>query len=146
MKRILITFLSFMLLTGAFAQTKKTEAVRDSLLEEIYDKVWSIELQMKSEELNNRFKLYKTKNIYTFLRLDTATGKIRQFQWSLKSGEEGYVTINDEDLSFISAKNGTFELYPTENMYQFLLLDKSMGRMWHVQWGMKSNERWIREM
>lgn len=146
MKRILITFLSFMLLTGAFAQTKKTEAVRDSLLEEIYDKVWSIELQMKSEELNNRFKLYKTNNIYTFLRLDTATGKIKQFQWSLKSEEEGYVTINDEDLSFISAKNGTFELYPTENMYQFLLLDKSMGRMWHVQWGMKSNERWIRPM
>ena len=85
MKRILITFLSFMLLTGAFAQTKKTVAVRDSLLEEIYDKVWSIELQMKSEELNNRYKLYKTNNIFTFLQLDTATDKIKQFQWSKRS-------------------------------------------------------------
>ena len=146
MKRILLTFLSCVLLTSVFAQTNKAEAVRDSLLEEIYDKVWSIELQMKSEELNNRFKLYKTNNMYTFLRLDTATGKIKQFQWSLKSEEEGYVTINDEDLSFLSPQNGTFELYPTENMYQFLLLDKSMGRMWHVQWGFKSSERWIREM
>ena len=146
MKRILLTFLSCVLLTSVFAQTNKAEAVRDSLLEEIYDKVWSIELQLKSEELNNRFKLYKTNNMYTFLRLDTATGKIKQFQWSLKSEEEGYVTINDEDLSFLSPQNGTFELYPTENMYQFLLLDKSMGRMWHVQWGMKSNERWIRPM
>ena len=146
MKRILITFLSFMLLTAAFAQTKKTEVVRDSLLEEMYDKVWEIELQMKSEDLNNRFKLYKTNNIYTFLQLDTATGKIKQIQWSLKSEEEGYVTINDEDLSFISPQNGTFELYPTENMYQFLLLDKRMGKMWHVQWGMESSKRWIREM
>lgn len=146
MKRILITFLSLMLLTSAFAQTNKAEAVRDSLLEKIYDKVWSIELQMNSYELNNRFKLYKTNNMYTFLRLDTATGKIKLIQWSLKSEEEGYVTINDEDLSFISAKNGTFELYPTDNMYQFLLLDKAWGRMWHVQWGFKSSERWIREM
>ena len=135
-----------MLLTAAFAQTKKTEVVRDSLLEEMYDKVWEIELQMKSEDLNNRFKLYKTNNIYTFLQLDTATGKIKQIQWSLKSEEEGYVTINDEDLSFISPQNGTFELYPTENMYQFLLLDKRMGKMWHVQWGMESSKRWIREM
>lgn len=146
MKRILLTFLSCVLITGAFAQTNKAEAVRDSLLEEIYDKVWSIELQMKSEEFNNRFKLYKTNNIYTFLQLDTATGKIKQFQWSLDSDKEGYVTINDEDLSFISAKNGTFELYPTENMYQFILLDKAFGRMWHVQWGMESSKRWIREM
>ena len=146
MQRILLTFISCVLITGAFAQTKKTEAVRDSLLEEIYEKVWSIELQMKSEELNTRFKLYKTTNIYTFLHLDTATGKIKQFQWSLDSNKEGYVTINDEDLSFISAKNGTFELYPTENMYQFILLDKALGRMWHVQWGMESSKRWIREM
>lgn len=146
MKRILLTFLSCVLITGAFAQTNKAEAVRDSLLEEIYDKVWSIELQMKDEEFNNRFKLYKTNNIYTFLQLDTSTGKIKQFQWSLDSDKEGYVTINDKDLSFISAKNGTFELYPTENMYQFILLDKAFGRMWHVQWGMESSKRWIREM
>ena len=146
MKRILLTFLSCVLITGAFAQTNKAESVRDSLLEEIYDKVWSIELQMKSEEFNNRFKLYKTNNIYTFLQLDTSTGRIKQFQWSLDSDKEGYVTINDEDLSFISAKNGTFELYPTENMYQFILLDKAFGRMWHVQWGMESSKRWIREM
>ena len=146
MKRRLLTFLSCVLLTSVFAQTNKAEAVRDSLLEEIYDKVWSIELQMKSEEFNNRFKLYKTNNIYTFLQLDTATGKIKQFQWSLDSDKEGYVTINDEDLSFISAKNGTFELYPTENMYQFILLDKAFGRLWHVQWGMESSKRWIREM
>lgn len=31
----------------------------------------------------DRFKLYSTDNIYTFLKLDTATGKIDQLQWSL---------------------------------------------------------------
>lgn len=39
-----------------------------------------------------------------------------------------------------------FELYPTQNMYQFLLLDKTNGRAWHVQWGMEDTKRWIRRI
>ena len=30
-------------------------------------------------------------------------------------------------------------------MYQFILLDKTDGRTWHVQWGEKA-ERWIRRI
>ena len=145
MKKILL-FLALICSMGAFAQTKAKDSSRDSLLYEIFDKVWDIKLQLETKNLNERYKLYKTSNIYTFLQLDTATGRIKQFQWSLDSDKEGYVIINDEDLSFLGSHNGTFELYPTENMYQFLLLDKCMGRMWHVQWGMESSKRWIRGM
>ena len=42
--------------------------------------------------------------------------------------------------------SGTFELYPTKNMYQFILLDKTDGRMWHVQWGTESSKQWIRRI
>ncbi|MBO4482388.1 MAG: hypothetical protein J5735_01070, partial [Prevotella sp.] len=97
--------------------------------------------------LKNRYKLYQTENIYTFLKLDTKTGQIRQVQWSLNSSEECSVGINSEDLTYGYGKgSNSFELYPTKNMYQFILINKTDGKMWHVQWGQKSSERWIRRI
>ena len=95
----------------------------------------------------NRYKLYPTENIYTFLQLDTKTGMIEQVQWSLDEENEGSIVINDIDLtSGMEYGSGSFELYPTQNMYQFILLDKTDGRKWHVQWGIGSGKRWIRRI
>lgn len=97
--------------------------------------------------LKGRYKLYQTENIYTLLELDTKTGRIKQVQWSLDSDNEGSVSINDEDLSYgYGYGSGSYELFPTKNMYQFILIDKTDGRKWHIQWGMKSSERWIRRI
>lgn len=95
--------------------------------------------------LSGRYKMYQTENIYNLLKLDSATGYIEQVQWSLNDDEEMVVTINSSDLSY-ERKIGTFELYPTKNMYQFILLDTTNGRTWHVQWGTESNKRWIRRI
>lgn len=95
--------------------------------------------------LKGRFKLYKTENNYNFLELDTKTGKIKQVQWSLDEKNEGAVVINNVDLSWGTGYgSGSFELYPTSNMYQFILIDKTNGRKWHVQWGIGNAKRWIR--
>lgn len=91
------------------------------------------------------FKLYKTENIYIFLKLNTATGQIDLLQWSLEEGKEFTVALNKEDLS-LSGHVGTFELYPTQNMFQFILLDKLLGRTWHVQWGIEEEKRWIKRI
>ena len=97
--------------------------------------------------LKNRYKMYQTENIYTLLRLDTKTGMIEQVQWSLDSDNEGSVTINSDDLTYgFGYGSGSFELYPTKNMYQFILIDKTSGKKWHVQWGMESSKRWIRRI
>ncbi len=108
-------------------------------------------LLLKNKELNvaleNRYKLYSTDNIYTLLQLDTATGIVTQVQWSLEAENEGEWFINSTILSLdfgAGYKSNTFELYPTKNMYQFILLDKTNGRKWHIQWGMDENKRWIR--
>lgn len=97
--------------------------------------------------LKNRYKLYQTENIYNFLELDTKTGKIRQVQWSLETDKEGSMSINNVDLTYgFGYGSGSFELYPTKNMYQFILLDKTDGRKWHVQWGIGEGKRWIRRI
>ena len=116
----------------------------DSLL--IINNILLEHLEINSS-LKVRYKLYQTDNIYTLLQLDTKTGKIDQVQWSLETDNEGSITINDQDLSYGAGYgSGSSELYPTKNMYQFILIDKTDGRKWHVQWGIGKNKRWIRRM
>ena len=154
----------FLLLISAIninAQTAKTttntrsvkyEQKVDSLLSQI-DTLLMINNQLLehleiNSSLKGRYKLYQTENLYTLLQLDTKTGKIEQVQWSLDSDKEGTFTINDEDLTWgLGYGSGTFELYPTKNMYQFILIDKTDGRKWHVQWGTGGEKsRWIRRI
>lgn len=131
---------------GATAQNDLTlptlKDTKDSALCIIYSKLEEIASQMHNHE---RYKLYPTQNMYNFLQLDTKTGKIDQVQWSLEDKEEFSVTLNDTDFS-LDDRCGTFELYPTKNIYQFLLLDKVTGRRWHVQWGFEAKKRWIKRI
>lgn len=128
MKKLAIIFLSLFMAIGTFAQSKAntqstTKIANDSTLIKIHDMLDDIDYRINGFD---RFKLYPTENIYNFLLLDTETGKIDIVQWSLDDGKEGSATINDKDLS-LNTGCGTFELYPTKNMYQFLLLDKVTG-------------------
>ncbi len=151
MKKVLFTVSIMLGVTSVFAQTKQKTVLNDSTLVRIdsllrVNNAWleHIELDLS---LKQRYKLYQTDNIYTFLQLDTKTGMIEQVQWSLDSDNEGSVSINIEDLTYgLGCGSGSFELYPTKNMYQYLLLDKTTGRKWHVQWGMESSKRWIRRI
>ena len=130
-------------------RSAKYEQMVDSLLSKIDTLLMInnniIEQMAIDAAFKDRYRLYPTENIYNFLQLDTKTGRIEQVQWSLKTENEGSVTINDEDLSSIYGSSD-FELYPTKNMYQFILIDKVNGKKWHVQWGMKDSERWIRRI
>ena len=142
----MFTFCALLMAFGASAQSKSgssaTKVAKDSTLIKIYDLLKDVNLRIHGLD---RYKLYPTENIYNFLQLDTSTGKIDVVQWSLDDENEGSVTLNDVDLSFDTGC-GTFELYPTKNMYQFLLLDKVTGRKWHVQWGFEACKRWIKRI
>lgn len=139
MKKLVLFVTLLTIAMNGYSQSTKN-SLCDSTLIYITKQLENIEFRINGMD---RFKLYSTDNIYTFLKLDTATGHIDQLQWSLDSDKEGSVTINSDDLSFETG-SGTFELYPTKNMYQFILLDKVIGRQWHVQWGMEASKRWIR--
>lgn len=137
MKSLIITVCSLFIAIGADAQSSAYADTQTEI---------SSPLEAYWKQNQDRFKLYPTENIYNFLQLDTKTGKIDVVQWSLDEEKEFSVTLNGDDLSLLDAVSGTFELYPTKNIYQFILLDKVTGRKWHVQWGFEDSKRWIRKM
>lgn len=93
----------------------------------------------------DRYKIYPTSNMYNFLKLDTRTGRIYRVQWSFEDQKryETYVNYTNLVYSDDDLVDGRFEIYTTENIYSFLLLDKINGRVWHCQWGFESSKNWI---
>jgi hypothetical protein len=90
------------------------------------------------------FRLFNTKNIYTLLKLDTRDGRIWQLQWGLDKAHRFVEPINSKAL-VAGGNAGRFSLYPTSNIYTFILLDQETGDAWHVQWGVGA-ERFILPM
>ena len=101
---------------------------------------------LDDSEQSQRFELYPTQNSFNFLKLDKKTGKIYQVQWSLEGEKEFSITLNGIDLSQFSTDGNCIKLYPTKNMWQFILLDGASGRAWHVQWGFEEKNRWIKRI
>ena len=90
-----------------------------------------------------RYKLYPTQNMWTFLKLDTETGRIWQVQYSVKGNDTRFeVPLNPGNIAKAlkrSQKAGRFALFPTQNMYNFILLDQIDGDTYQVQWGNEEN-------
>ena len=41
------------------------------------------------------------------------------------------------------AQNGRFKLYPTDNSYNFIMVDVIDGRTWQVQWSIDEDKRLV---
>ncbi|MCH5294061.1 MAG: hypothetical protein J1E07_10050 [Treponema sp.] len=94
-----------------------------------------------------RYCLFPTKNMWTFLKLDTMTGQIWQVQFSTTGDDYRFETIlssvNITDVLKIEKKLGRFTLYPTENMYNFVMLDQINGYTYQVQWNGDKENRFV---
>ena len=130
---------------------------------------FTLGMNAQGNEDIERYKLYPTENMWTFLELDTATGLIWQIQYDVEGDNRFKFVLNggtladrlmgirsyevlssleyyaDNPLSIIKpAKTkrlyddeyfiGRYKLYPTKNMYNFLLLDVTNGRVSQFQW------------
>lgn len=90
------------------------------------------------------FKLYPTQNMWTFLKLNTRNGKIWQVQYDIGGTDRNESILNTLPLVLEEEEtNGRFNLYPTQNMYNFILLDQIDGRTWQVQWSIEKEYRGI---
>lgn len=152
MRKIIITFIIFapfvLRAQNVNVSDSTTITKRDTLPSEIVI-MDSLISQKVSKILGylepQRFKMYPTENIYNLLKLDTWTGRVWQVQWG-DSDERIEVLINyrdlrdwptgkDNDYEYAAKnRNGRFEMYPTKNMYTFILLDTYNGKTYQVQW------------
>jgi hypothetical protein len=91
------------------------------------------------------YKLFPTQNTWASLKLDTRNGRIWQVHFSISTmGFEGTLSINSYSLVLPEEEiNGRFNLYPTENMYNFILLDQINGNTYKVQWHNDKDKRFI---
>ncbi len=89
------------------------------------------------------FRLFSTRNTFHFIKLDTRNGQMWQVQWGLESKYRFEAVLSADPLvSKEDEKIGRFFLYPTTNVYNFVLLDQIDGRTWQVQWG-KAEDRLV---
>jgi hypothetical protein len=94
---------------------------------------------------NGIYQLFPTKNVWTFIKLDTRNGKMWQVHFGVNDeNNTGELVLNSNPLVVEDKEvNGRFILYPTENMYNFLLLDQIDGTVTQVQWSMEAKNRGI---
>lgn len=99
-----------------------------------------LEINYEMQRLDARFRLFKTTNNWNFLELDTQTGKVWQVQFSVGEKDERMkIQVRPEAVA-VGGKPGRFTLYPTKNIYNFILLDQDAGKTWQVQWSTEKDQ------
>jgi hypothetical protein len=91
-----------------------------------------------------KYRLYPTQNMWTFIKLNTRNGKMWQIQFDVEDNKrfETYLNI----LPLVAKErevNDRFTLYPTQNMWTFILLDQYNGKTWQVQWSIEPENRGV---
>lgn len=124
MKKIIsVLFIMSFSIMMAFSQSEKSEPIQEPTVP---------------------YRLFTTNNRWTFIQLDTVTGKMWQIQYDTQGDNRGGCVLNDRNLAKDKEEVvGRFTLYPTENMWTFILLDQIEGNTWQVQWAFEEKERFV---
>lgn len=124
MKTRLITLVFILFATISFAQSTSQTPIQNI-----------------STDATVVYRLFSTQNAWTFIKLNTRNGQVWQVQWDTASKQfETPISLTTR-VSKEDEKDGRFFLYPTTNVYTFILLDQIDGRVWQVQWSSKAKER-----
>lgn len=100
---------------------------------------------LANDDPNAKYRIYPTEAIRIFLKLNTEDGRIWMVQIGLGNNNDRMeIPLNSISLtSGYEKTNGRFALYPTQNMWNFILLDTHDGRLWQVQWSYESENRFV---
>lgn len=100
--------------------------------------------QKQIENSSVVYKLYPTTNMWTFIKLNTRNGHLWQVQYHTESDKRFETNLNtDSRITPENESNERFLLYPTQNSYNFILLDQIDGRIWQVQWSIDPEKRLV---
>ena len=76
--------------------------------------------------------------MWTFIKLDTATGKLSHVQYGVGDTDSFEYKLSDTDLTDQLGKwsvKGRYKLYSTQNRWTFIMVDTLDGDTYQVQWG-----------
>ena len=73
------------------------------------------EISEPSQDPLAPFRLFRTQNVFTQLKLDTRTGQIWQVQWS--TGKDRFSEVLNAKVLAVNGRVGRFTLSPTSNIY-----------------------------
>ena len=146
MKKFILLLAAICIGTVALAQSAAKDSTASKWTQK--DTLTIGYLQRISQHTAPCYKLYPTENMWTFLELETFSGRIWQVQYSTKGADYRFKTVlNDESMiPFLDTEGefaGRFELYKTQNMYNFILLDTATGGTWQVQWSTDKDNRGV---
>lgn len=126
---------ALLILTGCNTQTTPQTEVKLLTFEE--------QMQENTKELP-AFKMIATENIHILLKWNTRTGEVWMTQYALSDTD----ALEHKIPSIINVAsenswNGRFELYPTKNMFNFIMVDTYYGNTYQVQWNTKDENCFI---
>lgn len=125
MNKIVISLITVLTITNAFAQNQTTP------------------MSIVSPDSAIVYRLFSTQNKWTYIKLNTRNGQMWQIQYSLEDSNMEVPLSLISRVSKGEEKNGRFFLYPTQNIWNFILLDQLDGRVWQVQWSTEQKSRMV---
>lgn len=132
---LIISLAAMCIMTGCNTQTKTQIEVKPLTFEE--------QMQENTKELPV-YKMMPTENIHILLKWNTRTGDIWMTQYALSETDAlehkipSIINIESEN-----SWNGRFELYPTKNMFNFIMVDTYYGNTYQVQWNTKDENCFV---
>jgi hypothetical protein len=90
-----------------------------------------------------KFRLYPTSNRFIFLRLNTSTGFIDLVQYSTSDGANAMISKLSQSPLVLDGPVDRFTLYPTLNIWTFILLDQVEGIPYQIQWSTDPEKRLV---
>ena len=142
MKRLIICVIIF--LSAWNSSYAQSPTPKDSLVLSSKDALLFEYLDIYRSQLREpAYELYPTQNIWIFLKLNTMTGAVTLVQGGTDINKMFEVDLDSTSkiFSWDEPICGRFKLYPTQNIYNFMMLDQIDGRVWQVQWGVEEKSR-----
>ena len=138
MRKFIILLICLLAVSTAYARTFSDKLDGSTKESKLYENV-----SANSNDVEI-FRLFPTKNMWTFIKLNTRNGRMWQVQYDLDGNNRFETHLNLVPLvSKEKESNGRFILYSTENIYTFILLDQIDGKLWQVQWSIEPENRII---
>lgn len=106
--------------------------------------IFSLAYPETTSNWTNRFQMFATQNMWTFILLDSYNGRLWQVQYSTQNLDNLFcIPINKYELVSDNEKC-IFSIQPLTSMYQYYLINDRTGDMWKFQWSTKGDDyRWI---